>query len=228
VVPIQYLKANGIYKNQYMTRYGIINRIIESKGYKTYLEIGVRDGACFREICCETKYGVDPNPASDHTTHVMTSNDFFEQISEDQKFDIIFIDGLHLDFQVDQDIENSLKHLSDGGTIVLHDCNPPTVYHAGAEPCYTPPANGDWNGTVYLSLIKLRLYRKDLKLVTVDSDWGVGILTRDESETIDAFPSDALSWDYFNSNRNLILDLIYPFDFTERYPIAKSEGNEII
>ena len=200
-----------------MKRYEIINRIIESKGYKNYLEIGVRDGECFREINCENKVGVDPAPATYDTTHIMTSDTFFKDLSTDTKFDIVFIDGLHLDHQVDKDIENSLKYLSEGGTIVLHDCNPPTKYHAGENPVFTAPANGEWNGTVYLSLIKLRLYRKDLKLVTVDSDWGVGILTTGVSETLNAFPNDAISWDFFNGNRDQILGLVTPEQFDEMY-----------
>jgi hypothetical protein len=152
----------------------------------------------------------------------MTSDSFFDSIDTDQKFDIIFIDGLHLDFQVDKDIENSLRHLSEGGTIVLHDCNPPTKYHAAESPVFSAPANGEWNGTVYLSLIKLRLYRNDLKLVTVDTDWGVGILTRDISESLDVFPNLAISWDFFSGNKNLILDLISPDEFKERYSIYKN------
>jgi len=200
-----------------MTRYDIINKIIESKGYKNYLEIGVRDGECFKKICCENKTGVDPFPTSNDTTHIMTSDNFFSTLSKDTKFDIVFIDGLHLDYQVDLDIENSLNHLSENGTIVLHDCNPPTKYHASETPVFGPPANGNWNGTVYLSLIKLRLYNNNLKLVTVDSDWGVGILTRDLSETLNAFPSDAISWDFFDFNRNEILNLITPEQFESRY-----------
>ena len=200
-----------------MYRYEIINRIIEGKGYTNYLEIGVRDGECFRNICCENKTGVDPAPASDHTTHVMTSDTFFENLEADAKFDIVFIDGLHLDHQVDKDIRNSLEHLSEGGTIVLHDCNPPTKFHAGESPVFTAPANGEWNGTVYLSLIKLRLYRNDLKLVTVNSDWGVGILTRELSETLGVFPNIATSWDYFNDNRNEILGLIDVNEFESMY-----------
>lgn len=191
-----------------MKRYEIINRIIKSKGYEDYLEIGVRDGECFKMIECSSKIGVDPNPTSDHTTYVMTSDAFFDDLSEDRKFDIIFIDGLHIDEQVDKDIENSLKHLKEGGTIVLHDCNPPTEKHALEYPVYEAPTNGNWNGTVYLSLVKLRLYRKDLVLKTVDSDWGVGILTRGDSKTINAFPSDSLNWDFFNRNRNDILGLL--------------------
>jgi hypothetical protein len=209
-------------KNLIMTRYDIINRIIENKGYKNYLEIGVRDGQCFKEICCENKIGVDPAPVSFHTTHIMTSDSFFGSLDSDHKFDIIFIDGLHLDHQVDKDIENSLNHLAEGGTILLHDCNPPTRYHAAESPVFTAPANGEWNGTVYLSLIKLRLYKNDLKLVTVNTDWGVGILTRELSETINAFPNDAISWEFFHENRNEILDLVTPEEFEKNYPIYKT------
>lgn len=201
-----------------MKRWEIINRIIENKGYKNYLEIGVRDGECFKEIFCENKIGIDPNPTSNHTTHIMTSDRFFQQIDRDQKFDIVFIDGLHLDFQVDRDIDNSLKHLSEGGTIVLHDCNPPTKHHAAESPVFTPPANGDWNGTVYLSLIRIRLYNSNLKLITVNDDWGVGILTKEEvNETLNAFPNDALTWDFFNQNRNEILNLITTEEFEKIY-----------
>ena len=202
-----------------MKRYEIINQFIKSKGYKNYLEIGVRNGECFGMIECKNKLGVDPNPTSGHTTHIMESDEFFSKISTDKKFDIVFIDGLHIDSQVDKDIENSLAHLEEGGTIVLHDCNPPTNLHALTEPVYSPPTNGEWNGTVYLSLIKLRLYKNDLKLTTVNSDWGVGILTRGLSETIKAFPNDSLNWEFFDSNRENILNLISPDDFKNMYPV---------
>lgn len=202
-----------------MKRYEIINRIIQNKGYSNYLEIGVRDGECFRAINVSgIKIGVDPDTNS-QATDIVTSDDFFAGLNEDVKFDIIFIDGLHLDYQVDLDIQNSLKHLSENGTIVLHDCNPPTHYHAAKTPIYGPPTNGEWNGTVYLSLIKLRLYHKDLVLKTVDTDWGVGILTRGINETINAFPNEATTWSFFNNNRNQILDLISPDDFNALYPI---------
>lgn len=203
-----------------MKRYEIINRIIESKGYQDYLEIGVRDGECFKEICCKNKTGVDPYPASSHTTHKMESDDFFSSLESNVNFDIIFIDGLHLDFQVDKDIQNSLKHLKEGGTILLHDCNPPTPFHADTKPYFSAPANGEWNGTVYLSLIKLRLYNSNVKLRTVNTDWGVGILTKELSENINAFPDLATSWDYFDSNREVILDLITPDIFMESYPLS--------
>ena len=201
-----------------MTRYDIINRIIKSKGYENYLEIGVRDGECFRMINCQNKTGVDPNPTSSDTTHKMTSDEYFSNLSPEDKFDIVFIDGLHIDEQVNRDIENSLKHLKEGGTIVLHDCNPPTESHALEYPVFGPPANGNWNGTVYLSLIKLRLYRDDLILKTVDSDWGVGILNLGESKKIDAFPGTSVNWEFFDTNREEILGLISVSDFIRMFP----------
>jgi len=65
----------------------------------------------------------------------------------------------------------------------------------------------------------LRLYNNNVKLRTVDSDWGVGILTKDLSESINVFPNDAISWDFFDSNRNTVLDIITPDEFLELYPV---------
>ena len=83
-----------------MTRYDIINRIIESKGYKNYLEIGVRDGECFKEICCENKTGVDPAPTSSDTTHIMTSDSFFSSLEPEQFFTYILTTGNSVSYQI--------------------------------------------------------------------------------------------------------------------------------
>lgn len=196
-----------------MFRYDIINKLVEAKRYQSYLEIGVRDGQCFEQIKCNNKTGIDPFPTSGHTTHIMTSDDYFKQLNPDVNFDIIFIDGLHVHTQVDKDIQNSLEHLNEGGTIVLHDCNHPTQFHALDYPVFTPPANGDWNGSVYLSLIKLRIKNHKLKLVTVDTDWGVGILTEESSAPIAAHLDTDVNWEFFDKNRQEILDLISCQDF---------------
>lgn len=197
-------------------RYDIINKIITAKGYKNYLEIGVRNGECFQKISCENKTGVDPFKINESTTHEMTSNDFFDSLDSDTRFDCVFIDGLHIDEQVYEDIENSLRFLSDDGVILIHDCNPPTKFHASETPVFGPPANGDWNGTVYMALIKLRLYRKDLTLTTVDTDWGIGIIRKSPSQTLNVFPSDALSWEFFSLNRKEVLNLVSVDEFEEK------------
>ena len=35
----------------------------------------------------------------------------------------------HLEYQVDKDIDESIKFLSKDGFIILHDCNPPSEFH---------------------------------------------------------------------------------------------------
>ena len=47
-----------------MTRTELINSFIARRGYRTYLEIGIKDGGWnFAQVNCQEKCGVDP----DHT-----------------------------------------------------------------------------------------------------------------------------------------------------------------
>ena len=95
-------------------RTDLINFIVNKINVTKYLEIGIEDGLNFKQIICEYKIGIDPNIHS-KATHFMTSNDFF--VSNKEKFDVIFIDGLHHCDQVYLDIKNSLNILNDGGYI---------------------------------------------------------------------------------------------------------------
>lgn len=169
-------------------RIEIINELINYHGYASYLEIGVRNpDHCFNQINCNKKTSVDPcyEIIDAIVDFKYESDDFFKQLEEGKynipstfKWDIIFIDGLHLSFQVERDILNSLKHLSPNGTIVLHDCYPPTLHHA-REDFYdiNTIAGGDWNGTVWKAFYKFRATRPDLSMYVVDTDWGVGVIS---------------------------------------------------
>ena len=53
---------------------------------------------------------------------ISLSDDFFKTSKD--KFDVIFIDGLHTYDQVRRDVINSIKHLKEGGYIALHDMLP--------------------------------------------------------------------------------------------------------
>jgi hypothetical protein len=190
-----------------MRRYDIINTLIKKNNYKRYLEIGIQQGICFSHVNCEYKVGVDPARDSSATFKI-TSDEFFKNLNKNEKFDIIFIDGLHISEQVDKDIENSLNVLNDNGTILLHDCNPIIEDHAKEY-----PIQDTWMGTVYLSIIKLRLYRDDLSITTIDTDAGVGILTKNKSNKLNYKYEEAMNWNFFDKNRNEILNLISVEDF---------------
>ncbi|MBZ9729747.1 class I SAM-dependent methyltransferase [Salegentibacter sp. JZCK2] len=170
------------------SRTDVINYLMSiSKRNALYLEIGVRfPEENFNKIGYSNKYGVDPG-LENKTNPVdfkLTSDDFFEKIRmgdilrKSIKFDVIFIDGLHLADQVDRDIKNSLEFLKDGGFIVLHDCNPPSTFHASEIHDYKlSPAKGYWNGTTWKAFFKYRQY-KNLFSCCIDSDWGIGVISK--------------------------------------------------
>ena len=171
-------------------RYDIINALVKKFDYKSYLEIGYRDGTCFNKININDKVSVDPvgNP-----TFKMTSDAFFEQ--NKKTFDIIFVDGLHTSGQVEKDIINSLNVLNKGGRVVCHDMNP--VNEKDAEPVLRGQAN--WNGDVWKAWVKLKSKRTDLNMYIVNTDWGIGVI---EEGTQDIIPiPEKLEWNYWNSNR---------------------------
>ena len=184
-------------------RWEIINWLIEKRGYKSYLEIGVKYGDCFNRVECDTKIGVDIKPLIVGKNILkMSSNEFFAHSVG--QLDIIFIDGDHHEEQVDHDIQNSLKRLAPGGTIVMHDCDP-------KKKVDTNPA---WNGTVYKSFLKLRHTNLGLKMFVVDVDWGCGVIWRGSQKPLD-IPENP-TWEEFDRNRVEWLDLITVDEFTRR------------
>lgn len=193
-------------------RYDIINSLIEKNGYKSYLEIGVRNpDECFNLINCELKHGVDPMVEGNFpVTFKMTSDEFFE--INKLTYDIVFIDGLHLDYQVELDIINSLKFLNDGGTIVLHDCNPVDLHHQRED-----YGGGGWNGTVWKAIVKLRSDRNDIYTSVVDMDFGCGIIQKSTTPNILKNDNPYYSYNKFNSKREYYLNLISKQKFIEDY-----------
>ena len=176
-----------------MNRVNIINKIQESCSFTKYLEIGVRNVEdCFNHITTPTKHSVDPgyeNP-NNPATYPFESDSFFNKLETSQlnlppdyKWDIIFIDGLHLSYQVEKDILNSLEHLTPNGIIVLHDCNP-FLYEDNYTRLIEDFWNQAWNGTVWKAIYKLRASRSDLSICTVNVDEGVTLIKRGYQDLI--------------------------------------------
>jgi hypothetical protein len=220
-----------------MWRNDIINYLIKTKKFKNYLEIGVRiPDECFNKIECPTKHSVDPGHEKYYDpkiaeeyhkiTYKFTSDKFFElldmgslDLNKDYKWDIIFIDGLHLAEQVEKDILNSLKHLSPSGIIVIHDINPATIHTAREDYQYKVSTNqfdkvtynfnlGYWNGTVWKTFYKMRTTRPDLEMYSVNTkDMGVGIIKKGSQECCE-FDNPFYEFNKFAAKRNYYLNLI--------------------
>lgn len=206
------------YKN--MLRYQLINFLIKENKYKKYLEIGVHKGENIKEIKCELIDSIDPYISNDiqkseeyPVKFRMTSDEFFENIATtlNYKYDIIFIDGLHITEQVDKDINNSLKYLNENGTIILHDCNP--IYYNSQ---IVPRIYDYWNGDVWKSIVKIR-NRSDLDVFVIDSDTGLGVIRKNGNKPSNSKNSEILDWEYFDKNRKTLLNLISETDFLLKY-----------
>ena len=93
-----------------LKRYDFINKTLEmyELNHVKYLEIGVFTNKTFETVKTKNKTSVDPEPGS-RPTFLGTSDEFFLQNNE--KFDVIFIDGLHHYEQCQADAINALKCL---------------------------------------------------------------------------------------------------------------------
>ena len=158
-----------------MDRVKLITFFINKFNYKKYLEIGFGDGHTFKRINIESKVSVDTvTNNQDGPTFKGTSDEFFEQNTE--KFDIVFIDGLHLSGQVDKDIKNSLNALSDNGTVVLHDCDPPNREKELAH--FKFGLNKKFRcGDAWKSIVKFRSLNNGNGVV-ISQDMGLGIIRK--------------------------------------------------
>ena len=151
--------------SKYPSRFEIIQNIIEFKKYKSYLEIGCDRNQSFSNINIDKRVGIDPVEGG---THKMTSDEFF--YNNNDKFDIIFIDGLHQYEQVIKDIKNSLNCLKKNGLILLHDCLPRTIWNQ-----VYPRINSDWNGDVWKAIVECRTY-ENIDTYTCIADRGIGVI----------------------------------------------------
>ena len=185
---IEIQKRNKLEFSKKPTRTDVINYLLSLSNSDTcYLEIGVRNPEHnFNQIKANKKYSVDP--CIEFETNLIdfkiTSDDFFLKLSNNEllnnkiKFDVIFIDGLHLAEQVHRDIQNAIQYIKDDGFIVLHDCNPPSEWHAREFFNYTnTPAGVHWNGTTWKAFLLWR-FNPTINSCCIDCDWGVGILSK--------------------------------------------------
>ena len=170
---LYYIYGEKFYKrlnyqwSDYPSRFELIQHIIDKKKYNNYLEIGCDDDENFSKINVKKKIGIDPASGG---THRMTSDEFF--LSNKEKFDCIFIDGLHYYKQVKKDIFNSLKILNQNGVIFLHDCLPNNVYEQAIPRCQY-----NWNGDVWKAIVENRTL-ENLDTYTCYADHGVGIILK--------------------------------------------------
>ncbi len=151
-------------------RITIIQNIIDRNKFNSYLEIGCYNDDCFAKINVTKKIGVDPFMGGNVR---MSSDDFFN-INKD-KFDCIFIDGLHTYEQVKKDIDNSLKSINENGVIIVHDCLPESIFEQAV-----PRSKRRFKGDSWKAIVEMRT-RKNIDTYTCVVDEGIGVILKREN-----------------------------------------------
>ena len=150
-----------------LTRSLIVNNIIDRKKYETYLEIGCDKNILFNSVKIKKKIGIDPVSGGNIR---MSSDNFFK--NNQDKFDLIFIDGLHQYEQVKRDVYNSLKFLNDNGVILLHDCMPSSFMRQAPK-----RSSNIWNGDVWKNIVEFRTLDQ-IDTYTIYADHGIGLILK--------------------------------------------------
>ncbi len=158
-------------------RIAAVNLVVSQFQDCQYLEIGCANNSLFDSVPVRDKFGVDPARGG---THRMTSDAFFEQNT--QKFDVIFIDGLHTYEQVRKDVVNSISALNPNGWVLMHDMLPRnwTEHHV---PNLSASA---WTGDVWKVAFELaKTDGIELRLLKIDQGVAAFKLTKSNPQLVD-------------------------------------------
>jgi hypothetical protein len=182
-----------------MDRPTVINYIISKHNLEKYLEIGIEgDAGNWRAIEAPFKYSIDitRNP---YAMHMVSSDTFFYQLNHN--FDFIFIDGDHHSNQVDKDIQNALKFISEDGFILCHDTCP---HEEGMQ--IVPREQAGWCGDVWKSILRLRK-SSYIYVQTLASDFGLTIIRK--NKTMPKFELEIPeTWESYVKYRNDFLNIM--------------------
>lgn len=220
-----------------MDRLELIQTLIDNRGFKNYLEIGVLGGSVFFNVRCPHKSAVDPKfkfnwkgrlgeslKNWDNLTagyFEVTSDEFFDRYAprkyQAQPLDVVLVDGMHeFEFAL-RDVLHSLQYLSQDGVIIMHDCNPLSKEaEASFAEWQRRGYSGFWNGDVWKVIAYLLQARPDLDVFVADCDHGLGVITRNGEPThelnIDKATFANMTYEDLASRRSELLNL-KPVDY---------------
>lgn len=177
-----------------MERFEVNQRLLDLYPDPAYLEIGVSHGLTFHGLRAGRKVAVDPlfqfdlkaartaNPGA--TYHQVPSDEYFTRVRHpDERFDLIFVDGLHTFDQTLRDLLNATSCLTPTGVIVIDDVMP--ISYAASLPDFdssfalrqsTGDSNPAWMGDVYRLIFFIRDYLAAFSYATIAENHGQTVL----------------------------------------------------
>ena len=126
------------------SRVQVMQALLDLYDRPAYLEIGVAKGATFMPLRAARKVAVDPGFRFDieaagaeqpHAAfHSTTSDDYFARPLKGARFQVVFLDGLHVFEQLFRDLVNTLSVVAPDGVIVIDDIFPTDEIAALPDP----------------------------------------------------------------------------------------------
>ena len=91
--------------------------------------------------------------------------------------------------------------------MVLHDCNPPTEWHAREDYYFNmTPAKGHWNGTTWKAFVKWRS-NPEVQSCCVDTEWRINLSSAYSSSSISKSKPE-MEYNSFANDRKHYLNLV--------------------
>lgn len=114
-----------------MLRSDLINEVLSLFVDPNYLEVGVWRGDTFLAVSARSKVGVDPSfqfdtqPVHASLLFEMASNEYFAtKATIAEKFDVVFLDGLHTYEQTLTDLLHAVDRIKEHGVLIIDDVLP--------------------------------------------------------------------------------------------------------
>ncbi len=178
-VPVLKPASQGVKMSHSARRLSLIKTHMD---VRSYLEIGVFDGATFHGVDFLQKVAVDPTFQFDTRAYnvagaeyfEMTSDQYFINFAGNRVFDLIFLDGLHTFEQTFRDFCNSLNHSSYRTVWVVDNVYPVDKFSAHPDQKETifyrqeTGSEGEaWHGDVFKFVFALHDFFPQFSFVTI-------------------------------------------------------------
>jgi hypothetical protein len=179
-----------------LTRVQSVQGFLDLYANPSYLEIGVNKGDTFHGVRARRKVAVDPRflfnerAGSDDSVivqyHEVTSDTYFGTIaSQNDRFDLIYIDGLHTFEQTLRDLLNSTSFLSPTGILLIDDVIPnsyeaaiPDMGTARAVLAFVHRDDPSWMGDVFKLVFFVQTFMQQYSYATITENHGQLVMWR--------------------------------------------------
>lgn len=195
--------AGGL-SRQRVRRWQVLQTLLDMFERPRYLEICVFKGTTFHQLSAMRKVAVDPRFNFDWeaerrergagTEYLQVTSDvyFGSIVDPDERFDVIYLDGLHTFEQTLRDLTNALSHLADGGVIVVDDVKPSSFHASLPDQAhfrklreYVNDKRGQWMGDVYKLVWFIDTFYPSLSYATISNNHGQAVIWRERRASVE-------------------------------------------